>query len=56
MKLIKGNTEFCPVCHGKLKAHTESEIFNCIEVVFRQEIKIGTQEEQSFNHSSRARN
>ena len=56
MKLIKGNTEFCPVCHGKLKTHSESEIFNCIEVVFRQEIKMGSQEEQSFNHSSRVRN
>jgi len=55
MKLIKEINDFCPVCHGKLKTHSESEIFNCIEVVFRQEIK-GSQEEQSFNHSSRARN
>ena len=56
MKLIKGITDFCPVCHGKLKTHSESEIFNCIEVIFRQEIKMGTQEEQSFDHSSRVRN
>ena len=56
MELIKGITDFCPVCHGKLKTHSESEIFNCIEVIFRQEIKMGTQEEQSFNHSSRVRN
>ena len=55
MKLIKEINDFCPVCHGKLKTHSESEIFNCIEVIFRQEIK-GSQEEQSFNHSSRARN
>jgi len=52
MKLIKGITDFCPVCHGKLKTHSVSEILNCIEVV----IKMGTQEEQSFDHSSRVRN
>ena len=55
MELIKGITDFCPVCHGKLKTHSVSEILNCIEVIFRQEVK-GSQEEQSFNHSSRVRN
>ena len=33
MKLIKEINDFCPVCHGKLKTHSESEIFNCIEVI-----------------------
>ena len=52
MRLIKGITDFCPVCHGKLKTHSESEILNCIQVV----IKEGSQEKQSFDHFSSERN
>jgi len=52
MKLIKGITDFCPVCHNKLRTHRESELLNCIEVV----IKMGSQEKQSFDYSSSERN
>ena len=52
MKLIKGITDFCPVCHNKLRTHGVSELLNCIEYV----IKIGSQEKQSFDYFSCERN
>ena len=31
MKLIKGITDFCPVCHNKLRTHDVSRFVECIE-------------------------
>ena len=36
MKLIKENTEFCPVCNNKLRTHNVSRFVECIEVLIEK--------------------
>ena len=36
MKLIKENTEFCPVCNNKLRTHSVSSYVKCIEVLIEK--------------------
>ena len=31
MKLIKGITDFCPICHDKLRTHNTKRFVECIE-------------------------
>ena len=33
-RLIKGITDFCPVCHDKLRTHGEKRLIECIEKLF----------------------
>ena len=44
MKLIKENTEFCPVCNNKLRTHSVSRYVECIEVLME---KMGSHETNS---------
>jgi len=54
MKLIKGITDFCPSCHKEKSCHDMERLIVCMKDFIKNEL--GTQEEQSFNHSSRVRN
>ena len=42
MKLIKGITDFCPVCHGKLRTHSVSRYVECIEILIEKMGSEGT--------------
>jgi len=41
MKLIKGITDFCPVCHDKLRTHSVKRYVECIEILIE---KMGSHE------------
>ena len=41
MKLIKGITDFCPVCHDKLRTHSIKRYVECIEILIE---KMGSHE------------
>ena len=51
MKLIKGITDFCPVCHDKLRTHNAKRYVECIEKL----IEKGSHE-TSFKIASHERN
>ena len=36
MELIKGITDFCPVCHNKLRTHSLSRYVECIELLIEK--------------------
>ena len=45
MKLIKGITDFCPVCHDKLRTHDVKRFTECIEILFE---KMGSRESRIY--------
>ena len=55
MKLnVNIESEVCPSCHKEKSCHDMERLIVCMNNFIKNEL--GTQEEQSFNHSSRVRN